>query len=299
MTAPAIHWQLRERTLSLGPLPRLMGIVNVTPDSFSDGGRFLDPARAVDHGLRLANEGADLLDVGGESTRPYSQTVGADEELRRTLQVVTRLARQTKIPISIDTSKALVARAAIDAGAEIINDVTGLLGDPAMLDVARETNCAVCVMHMQGTPQNMQDRPTYRDVLVEVRAFLRERRDTLATQGISWERIALDPGIGFGKTHQHNLDLLASAEQLHALQCPVLVGHSRKGFLNKVLADTHADLDNRTLGVALSLAARRIQILRVHEVKRLREALALFAATGGIPGHPFADVRPTPQRPSA
>ncbi|MBI3468350.1 MAG: dihydropteroate synthase, partial [Planctomycetes bacterium] len=186
-----------------------MGILNVTPDSFSDGGLFFDSQRAIAQGLELAAAGADILDVGGESTRPYSDPVSADEELRRVLPVIAELVRQTGLPVSIDTSKAQVAQAALDAGAEIINDVTGLAGDPAMLPLAVDSGAGVCAMHMLGSPQTMQDNPAYADVVEDVSGYLRGRRDALLAAGISPERIALDPGIGFGKTHQHNLTLLA------------------------------------------------------------------------------------------
>lgn len=282
----AAAWQLRTQTLSLLPLPRLMGIVNVTPDSFSDGGRFFSHQRAIEHGLRLAADGADLLDVGGESTRPYSEPVSADEELQRILPVVEALARQAGVPVSIDTSKAAVADAALQAGAQIVNDVTGLLGDSQMLETVLRRQAAVCVMHMQGTPQTMQDDPRYDDVADVVLTWLRGRRDALTAGGIAAARIALDPGIGFGKTHQHNLTLMATAGRLHDLGCPVLVGHSRKGFIGKVLGDKEADRTLGTVGAALALAAQGVQIIRVHDVRSVREALALFAACGGIDGMP-------------
>jgi dihydropteroate synthase len=259
-----------------------MGIVNVTPDSFSDGGRFFDVDAAVAHGVQLAADGADILDIGGESTRPYSAPVAPDEELRRVIPVVAQLAIQLAIPISIDTSKSTVARAAVDAGAEIINDVTGLESDPAMVAVAAETSAGACVMHMQGTPQTMQDNPTYGDVVAEVLEYLRRRRDVLMSAGIAAERICVDPGIGFGKTHEHNLALMAHCFQFHALGCPLLVGHSRKGFLAKIIGDKEADRTNATVGAALSLALQGVQIIRVHDVRPVLEALAAFEATGGF-----------------
>jgi dihydropteroate synthase len=282
----APRWPLRTRTLDLAPRPLVMGIVNVTPDSFSDGGRYLDPQAAIEHALRLAAEGADLLDIGGESTRPYSESVAADEELRRVLPVVQALCEQLSVPISIDTSKAVVAREAIAAGAEIINDITGLLGDPAMIPLASETGAGVCAMHIQGTPQTMQDSPAYQDVVQEIFDHLRNRRDALLAAGMAAERIALDPGIGFGKTHQHNLTLLANCHRFHALGCPLLVGHSRKGFIGKVLGDKEADRTFGTIGAALSLASQGVQVLRVHDVRAVRAALLLFAATGGLDGRP-------------
>ncbi|HVT28350.1 MAG TPA: dihydropteroate synthase [Lacipirellulaceae bacterium] len=259
-----------------------MGVVNVTPDSFSDGGRFFDHRAAIDHGLQLVEEGADLLDVGGESTRPYSEPVLTDEELRRVLPVVEELAARVQIPISIDTSKATVARAAINVGAEIINDITGLSGDPAMIGLAAETGAGVCVMHMQGTPQTMQDNPTYTDVVAEVRKYLRDRRDSLVATGIELESICLDPGIGFGKTHEHNITLMRHCHELHTLGCPLLVGHSRKGYLGKLIGDRNADLTSATVGGALALAVQAVQVVRVHDVRAVREALTVFQSTGGL-----------------
>lgn len=259
-----------------------MGIVNVTPDSFSDGGRFFGVEAAVMQGLQLAADGADLLDIGGESTRPYAEPVTATEELRRVLPVVEQLTRQTQVPISIDTSKAAVAWTAIDLGADIINDVTGLAGDPLMIEVAADTRAGVCVMHMQGTPQTMQDNPMYGDVVAEVRDYLRGRRDALEKAGIARERICLDPGVGFGKTHAHNIELMANCHAFHELGCPILVGHSRKGFLGKLLDDKETDRTNATVGAALALAVQGVQIIRVHDVRPVREALLAFEASGGL-----------------
>ncbi len=261
-----------------------MGIVNVTPDSFSDGGRFFDPEDAVEHGLRLVEEGADLLDIGGESTRPGSAPVELQEELRRVMPVLGQLRQKTGAPISIDTTKAIVARHALNAGAEIINDVTGLESDPAMLPLAAEAGAGVCVMHAQGTPRTMQERPTYVDVVAEVLEYLRRRRDALLAAGIPRDRIAVDPGIGFGKTAGHNLQLLSSARQFHGLGCPVLFGHSRKRFLGETEKGTGAPADRTagTIGVALALARQGVQILRVHDVAAVRQALVLFRASGGL-----------------
>jgi dihydropteroate synthase len=278
----ALCWQLRTRRLNLPRRPLLMGIVNVTPDSFSDGGRYLNVEAAVAHGLHLAADGADLLDVGGESTRPYAEPVAAAEELDRVLPVVESLARQVQVPISIDTSKASVARAAIDAGAEIINDVTGLTGDAAMIGLAVETGAGVCAMHMQGTPQTMQDSPAYVDVVAEILEYLRRRREALVAAGVDHERICLDPGIGFGKTHTHNIELMANCHSFHELGCPILVGHSRKGFLAKLLGDKEADRSNASVGAALALALQGVQIIRVHDVRPVREALLAFEACGGL-----------------
>jgi dihydropteroate synthase len=278
----AKFWQLRTRRIKFPRRPLVMGIVNVTPDSFSDGGQFFDANVAIAHALQLAEEGADLLDIGGESTRPYADIIAADEELRRVLPVLSEVTDQVKIPVSIDTSKSAIAQAALDAGAEIINDVTGLSADPRMLEVAVQSGAGMCAMHMQGTPQTMQDNPTYTDVVAEVRDYLRERRDALIAAGISRERICLDPGIGFGKTHEHNITLMRHCRELHALGCPILVGHSRKGFLGKLIGDKEADRTNANVGASLSLAVQGVQIIRVHDVRAVREALTTFEATGGL-----------------
>ena len=261
-----------------------MGIINVTPDSFSDGGVTFDPAAAIEHGLRLAEAGADLLDIGGESTRPGAARVEANEELRRVLPVVRALAERAPVPISVDTAKAAVAREALAAGAEVINDVTACRADPAMIPLLAETGCGVCLMHMQGTPATMQQNPTYADVVGEVFGFLRDRRGALEGAGIARAKIALDPGIGFGKTLQHNLDLLRNARHFHRLGCPVLVGHSRKRFIAGVLGDDALDRTAGTIGAALALARHGVQVLRVHEVAAVAGALRLFEACGGL-GH--------------
>jgi dihydropteroate synthase len=277
-------WQLRTRRLEFGRRPLLMGIVNITPDSFSDGGQFFDTQQAIEHALQLIADGADILDIGGESTRPYSQPVAGEEELRRVLPVIEAICRQTNVPVSIDTSKAEVARRAIEAGAEIINDITGLAGDVQMVEVARLTQAGVCVMHMQGTPQTMQDAPTYGNVVEEIYSYLAERANALRQVGLNAERICLDPGIGFGKTHQHNLTLAARCDRYHELGYPLLVGPSRKGFIGKILENRQAGRTSGTIGVALALARQGVQVLRVHDVKHVREALLLFEAVGGIDG---------------
>ena len=283
------HWQLRTRSLALpqpgGALrrPLVMGIVNVTPDSFSDGGRHAGVEAAVAHGLQLVADGADILDVGGESTRPYSAPVPLDEELRRVSAVVRQLAERSGGPVSIDTSKAAVAIEAIAGGAEIINDVTGLAGDPDMLRVAVTSGTGVCAMHMQGTPQTMQVEPRYDDVVADIHRYLAARRDALLQAGIPREKICLDPGIGFGKTHSHNRELMAQAGRFLDLGVPILVGHSRKGFIGKALeaalgrSATRDELDAGTAGAACGLAGQGIQIVRVHAVGLVRAALELFA----------------------
>jgi dihydropteroate synthase len=266
-----------------------MGILNVTPDSFSDGGRFLDPQAAASHALRLVDEGADILDIGGESTRPYSTPVPEDEELARVLPVIREVRRlRPAAVISIDTSKARVAEEAVNGGAEIINDVTGFR-DASLIGLAAATNSGVCAMHMQGTPQTMQDNPFYDDVVEDVYAYLCQRRDALIAAGIDRARICLDPGIGFGKSTQHNVDLMAGCWRLHDLGCPLLVGHSRKGFIGKVVERESGigdrDSEDRlagTIGGALALARQGVQVIRVHDVRQVREALLLFEACGGL-----------------
>jgi dihydropteroate synthase len=265
----------------------IMGIVNVTPDSFSDGGRYFGRESAISHALQLVAEGADILDIGGESTRPYADAIDADEELRRVAPVVEAVSRATDAPISIDTTKAAVAEEAIKVGAEIINDITGFAGDPAMIPLAVRTEAAVCVMHMQGVPQTMQDDPQYVDVVEEIHSYLAARRDALQAAGIHPSRICLDPGIGFGKSHQHNLSLMANCHRFVELGCPVLIGHSRKGFLAKLLPEKEADRDAATAGAAMAAAAQGVHILRVHNVRLVREVLLAFEACGGIDGQPL------------
>jgi dihydropteroate synthase len=275
-------WKLRTRSIEFDRRPKIMGILNVTPDSFSDGGRFFSIQAAVDQALQMVDDGADMIDVGGESTRPYSESVDAEEELRRVIPVLEAIQSRIAIPISIDTMKSVVASEAIKLGVEIINDVSGLEADQQMVSVALESRVGVCAMHMQGTPQTMQDNPHYENVVSDIDHYLGRRLEQLLAAGIEKERICLDPGIGFGKTHEHNLALLKSAAVFHRLGCPLLVGHSRKGFMAKILNDKSADRTFATLGVSLALAQRGIQILRVHDVRATHQALLLFEAAGGF-----------------
>ncbi|MBT6055035.1 MAG: dihydropteroate synthase [Planctomycetaceae bacterium] len=261
-----------------------MGIVNVTPDSFSDGGRYDHIEAAVSHGLSLINAGADILDIGGESTRPFSEPVDSEEEWRRVGEVVRILSHDSDCPISIDTSKASVAENAISNGAEIINDVTGLQGDPAMIKIATETGAGICAMHMQGTPETMQLEPEYENVVEEIYSYLENRRSELVTAGVCPQSICLDPGIGFGKTHSHNIELMQKASRFLDLGCPILIGHSRKGFLGKLVKHTlnrdgslH-ERDIATAAAACSLADQGIQILRVHDVATVRLALTTYTS---------------------
>ncbi len=275
-------WQIRNRTLTFGPTPLLMGILNVTPDSFSDGGIYFSNQLAVDQALRLEDAGADILDIGGESTRPYATAVNSDEELQRIAPVLEKLIGRLSIPISIDTMKARVASSAIQLGAAIINDVSGLEADPEMIEVAKASQAGICAMHMQGTPQTMQDSPHYDNVVEEIHEYLAARDRFLVDSGIEAARICLDPGIGFGKTHEHNIELVKRVACFHSIGRPILVGHSRKGFIAKILDDRSADRDPGTLGVSLALARSKVQILRVHNIALTRQALKLFHECGGL-----------------
>lgn len=259
-----------------------MGILNVTPDSFSDGGKHNDPTTAINVALQMEQDGADIIDIGGESTRPYSDPVAVDDELARVIPVIDGLAGKLSIPISIDTTKAAVAKASVDAGAEIINDISGLEGDPQMPETAVASGVGICVMHMRGTPQTMQDDPTYKDVVSEIHSYLIARRDHCLSLGIPKERLCLDPGIGFGKTHEHNVELLKATGQFCQLDCPILIGHSRKGFIGKLIGDKEADRMAGTLGVSLAVAAAGAHVIRVHDVPETVQALKLFAAAGGL-----------------
>jgi dihydropteroate synthase len=261
-----------------GPGPFLMGIVNATPDSFSDGGRFLDPGAAVDHALRLADEGADLVDLGGESTRPGAPPVPVDEELRRVVPVVERLrARGFPVPISVDTTKGAVARAALAAGADLVNDVSGL-SDPDLGRAVAEAAAPVVLMHTRGTPADMQSRAVYADVVAEVGAELRAVLARAVAAGIDPGAVILDPGIGFAKTADHNLELLARVGELRALGRPLLVGPSRKSFIGKL---TGAAVDARLPGTLAAVAAcvlAGVELLRVHDVAACRQAALVAAA---------------------
>jgi len=260
----------------------LMGIVNVTPDSFSDGGLYLDPEQAIRHGHELAGAGADWLDVGGESTRPGSEGVSLEEELERVKPVVEALAGADGpgVPVSIDTSKAEVARQAAAAGAKMINDVTALKGDPDMPAVCAESGAEVCLMHMLGEPRTMQEDPRYDDVVREVEAFLTERMQVAVDAGVAEDKIVLDPGIGFGKTLEHNLALLRGLPDLAELGRPLLVGPSRKRFIGE-LSGSAGEADDRlpgTIAACIASAERGAAILRVHDVASVRQALEVAGA---------------------
>ena len=266
-----------------------MGIVNTTPDSFSDGGKYSTTDLAVEQALKLIAEGADIIDLGGESTRPGAELVSLPEELRRVIPVIDRLVGLTKIPMSIDTYKAEVARQALRSGACIVNDISGLRFDSQMLDVCLSQPCGVVCMHIQGRPQTMQDQPQYLNVVEEICQEFGNQLDHFERQGLPRERLVLDPGIGFGKSATHNLEILSHIFRFHQLRRPILIGHSRKRFLQKVLGQT---LDERlygTVGVSIALAQQQVDILRVHDVAANRQAIlawqAVLPAVHGLPAN--------------
>ena len=257
---------------------RVMGVVNVTPDSFSDGGRFLDARAAIDHGLALLAEGADLLDVGGESTRPGAAPVSPDEERARTEPVVAALAADGAL-VSIDTTKVAVARAALAAGARYVNDVSALRFEPELAGLVADAGVECCLMHMRGEPRTMQDDPRYDDVVADVKAHLEERLAFAVAEGVAEERIHLDPGIGFGKTVAHNLELLRRLDEIVALGRPVVVGASRKSFLGRLTGRAVAEPVSATVAANVLALERGARIFRVHDVAPTRDALTVTAAT--------------------
>ncbi|SMC18001.1 Dihydropteroate synthase [Desulfacinum hydrothermale DSM 13146] len=273
---PLFTLKLRSNDWTLGHRTLIMGIVNVTPDSFSDGGRFASTQAAVRYALELVEAGADILDIGGESTRPFSDPVPLDEELERVVPVVQELRSRTAVPISVDTTKAEVARRALEAGADIINDVSALRFDPEMAPLAAETGVPVIVMHMLGTPKTMQQAPVYQSLLSEVTAFLEERLQWAVARGIDRNQIIVDPGIGFGKTVTHNLRLIRDLDVLSSLERPILLGASRKRFIGAIL---DRPVEDREVGTAVAHAfgvAAGAHILRVHDV-RVHKQVALMA----------------------
>jgi dihydropteroate synthase len=260
----------------------IMGVLNVTPDSFSDGGKFLDVERAVEHAMEMARAGADIIDIGGESTRPGAAPVGVEEELRRVLPVVERLR---DLIVSVDTTKAAVAERALAAGARIVNDISALRFDARMVEVVRDAGAGAVLMHMQGTPQTMQHSPHYDDIIAEVRSFLAERVAFAESHGLKKTQIAVDPGIGFGKTVTHNLQILARLDEFGSLGCPLLVGVSRKSFIGKLLAPREAgrkpETDGRLWGTAATVAwavAQGAQIVRVHDVAEMTDVVRMVEA---------------------
>lgn len=257
---------------------KLMGIINVTPDSFSDGGLYRQSADAVEQGRRLIADGADILDIGGESTRPYAEPISIDEELSRVIPVITGIRSFSDIPISIDTMKGEVAREALQVGATIINDVSALRHDPLMLEMVKQTDGEVIIMHMKGTPGTMQDNPTYGDIIAEIILFFRERLSLLSSEGVDLGRIIIDPGIGFGKKLEHNLSILKHLEKLSSLGQAVLLGHSRKRFLGDITKIDTPDRDLVTAVVSGLCQNKGVSIIRVHDVASTRYALQVCHA---------------------
>jgi dihydropteroate synthase len=272
-------WRIGERLFDVSRHGLIMGVLNVTPDSFSDGGEFFTPDKAIERGLVLARQGAHIIDVGGESTRPASEPVVLEEELRRVIRVIEKLRAKIDVPLSIDTSKAEVARAAIGAGASIVNDITGGRGDERMLPLIAQTKSALIIMHMQGIPTTMQIQPQYTDVVEEILDFFRQQYARAIGLNIDPMAIAFDPGIGFGKTLEHNLELLAQLERLRAHDRPLMVGVSRKSFLGKLIGSSEIS-DRLVPGLALSslLRARGADVFRVHDVKENVYALRVTEA---------------------
>lgn len=270
--------QFRGKKLDLSSRTHLMGILNVTPDSFSDGGRFFKSEDAVRQGMKMAEEGADLIDVGGESTRPGSNPLPKEEELSRVIPVIRSLVKKTDIPISIDTYKADVARRALDAGAQMINDISALRFDPEMKKVVREFQVPVVLMHIKGTPKNMQKDPSYEDVIAEITEYLKQSIEIARDVGINRDKIIIDPGIGFGKRLQDNLNILKNLKEFSILKCPVLIGVSRKSFIGKIL---DLPMEERLEGSLAALAAAVMNganIVRVHDVKQSKRVAGIVDA---------------------
>ena len=269
--------------LELGSKVLVMGILNVTPDSFSDGGRFFSNSTFAAQIDIMVESGADIIDVGGESTRPFAEPVSIEDELARVLPAICSIRQRSAIPISIDTTKAEVARKALDEGANIINDISALRFDQNMISLVRETEVPVIIMHMQGTPSDMQVDPYYDDVVVEIKNFFKERLTWAAENGVPAKRFILDPGIGFGKTVAHNLSILKGAGEFSELGCPVLIGHSRKAFIGKILGTEVDKRDVATAAISALCATKGVSILRVHDVAKTVEAVRLAEAINNAP----------------
>jgi dihydropteroate synthase len=274
-------WEAKGRPIVADRIPKVMGIVNVTPDSFSEGGRAATLGEALAHAERLLAEGADLLDIGGESSRPGAGPVPLEEELRRVIPVVEALAGRVSVPLSIDTTKAEVARQALRAGASIVNDITALGADRALTRVIVEEGAGVVLMHMQGTPSTMQVAPCYDDVVAEVLDFLRDRIAWAESQGIPRSRVAIDPGIGFGKTMAHNLEILRNLDRFANLGCAVVIGTSRKGFLGTLTGRPVGERVPATLASSLAAAVRGANVVRVHDVAAMVDAVKVWTAVRG------------------
>jgi dihydropteroate synthase len=260
--------------------PLVMGILNITPDSFSDGGQYLDFDQALKRAETMIEEGADIIDIGGESTRPGSDPVSADEELKRITPIIRALQKHSNIVISVDTYKPRVMEQVIDMGVAMINDVFALQ-QPGAIDVIKKSNVGICLMHMQGTPKTMQLNPTYQDVVNEVKLFLEERANSLIAEGVKTERIILDPGFGFGKTFEHNISLLQNLESFQTLKFPLLVGLSRKSFIRKILSGDHDDHLSGSISAAILSIVKGAKIVRVHDVKETKSAIKIIQIAQG------------------
>jgi dihydropteroate synthase len=265
-------------SLKLGHKTNIMGVLNVTPDSFADGGLFLQPDKAIEHGLALARDGADIIDVGGESTRPYSEEVSAQEEIDRVLPVIEGLKCELDIPISIDTFKAETARQALNAGASIINDISALNFDPEMISVAAKAGVPVVLMHIKGTPAQMQENPTYDDLIPEVISFLEDAIDRAVKGGINKDLIIVDPGIGFGKTFDHNLELIKELDRFRSLKKPIILGSSRKAFIGHLLNKEPQKRDTGTMATVSAGVLNGAHMVRVHNVKKTVDTIKVVDA---------------------
>ena len=275
---PSFTLSWLEYTLNLSRRTHVMGVINVTPDSFSDGGQFLEKDRAVEQALQLAGDGADLIDIGGESTRPYSKGISADEEMNRVIPVIEALKKELRIPISIDTLKAQVAREALRSGASMVNDISAFRLDPEMASVVAQAGVPVILMHMKGTTADMQVAPTYDDVASEIITFLRSAMDQAVRSGVRRDRIIVDPGIGFGKTFDHNLEILKELGRLQCLEAPILVGSSRKAFIGRILDKKVHERDTGTMATVAAAVMNGAHIVRVHNVKQAVETVRVIDA---------------------
>ncbi len=278
MSHSNLSYKFGETTIEFGKRTYLMGILNVTPDSFSDGGRFFDQTDAVLHAFQMIKDGADVIDIGGESTRPGAGVVPLDEELRRVVPVVTKIRSKSRVPLSVDTYKSQVAKEALKVGADIVNDISGLHFDPKMADVIAEAGASVIIMHIKGTPKDMQVNPHYTDVVKEIYDYLAEAVELARKKGI--KQIMVDPGIGFGKTVEHNLELISRLDEFHGIGVPVLVGVSRKSFIGKILETA---VESRLEGTAAAVAASIIHgadVVRVHDVREMRRVALVADAIG-------------------
>ena len=277
-TRPTFTLKLHDRDLELGHRTLIMGILNVTPDSFSDGGAFFDHARAVAQAMRMSEEGADIIDIGGESTRPGAESVPLDEEIRRVVPLVKILSREVPVPISVDTYKSEVAARSLDAGAHIINDISGLRFDPAMAGLVARYKTPVVVMHIKGTPKDMQKDPTYADLIGEIREYLEEGVRNAEHAGLKRDQVMVDVGIGFGKTLSHNLELIRRLDEFHSMGSPMLIGPSRKSFIGKILDLPVQERLEGTVAAVTMAISRGVHIVRVHDCAPIKRVVQVADA---------------------